>query len=88
MKLKQKINYIAASILVLFIITRPSVANMLLSFLLGGVLPGTNIALPFWAMLSLYLLLMAVIITRSYEKYRPIPTAYGKKRTTRVPKHA
>jgi len=80
MKVKQKINSIALGILVLFVVTRSSVANMILSFLLGGVLPGTNIALPFWAMLCLYLLLMTSLITRSYEKYRSLFPILGHKK--------
>lgn len=73
MKLKQTIDTIAIGIVVLFIITRPAIANAILSFLLGGVLPGVGVVLPFWVMLGVYLLLMTTVITFLYETHHPRP---------------
>jgi len=87
MTIKKKINILAAGILTLFIITRPSIANMILSFLLGGVIPGTNFSLPFWVMLAGYLLLMTAIMTVTYERYRDSPVASKSNTANRLTPH-
>ena len=56
---------IAASTLILLSID--SIANALLGFALAGVVPGTTMVIPFWAMVALWCLVITVITTAYLE---------------------
>ena len=43
------------------------VLNIILSFALTGVIPGTHIVIPYWAMISLYCLAITAIVTPYLE---------------------
>lgn len=51
-------------------------ANALLSFIFGGVIPGTHVAIPYWAMMAAYCMATALIVSR----YLEIGLAYLHKR--------
>lgn len=69
------------------IITQPAILDSVLLFLVTGRIVGTSIAIPFWAMIAIYCILIAVIATRTIESlfsYHTIePTA---KTTPRMPR--
>lgn len=43
--------------------------NMLLNFVLAGVIPGTQYVIPYWIMMGIYCALSALIITIYIEQY-------------------
>lgn len=53
----------AISLFLTMTIVHSEVSIALLNFLLAGVVPGTKIILPFWAMLAIYCLMITTIVT-------------------------
>ncbi len=54
--------------LVLFtLLNISSIANSVVGFLLAGVVPGTTIVIPFWAMVVLWCLAITAVTTRYIE---------------------
>lgn len=58
-------------------LTNGSVMNAILSFVLAGNVPGTNITVPYWLMMSTYSALVAMIITVYVER------GFAKRRLTK-----
>lgn len=69
-------NRLTAAYLLLFVVSRPAVQGSLLGFLFSGIIPGTDIALPFWAMLIFYLVMISIVIAYFFggiRKETPAP---------------
>lgn len=58
------IGLIVAAIVVLF----TELVNIILSFLLTGVVPGTHIVAPYWFMMAVYCALISLIATPYLER--------------------
>lgn len=56
--------------LIFFAVSRPHVQTTLLSLVFSGVIPGTDIVIPFWAMLVIYLLMIVGIVTYFFGGFR------------------
>ncbi len=63
----KKVIITSAILAILIVLSRDAILNSLLLFLFAGVVPGLNIALPFWVMLAFYCLLITSIITLYIE---------------------
>ena len=64
----KKVIITSAILAILVVLSRDVILNSLLLFLFAGVVPGLNIALPFWFMLAFYCLLIAAIVTLYVER--------------------
>lgn len=53
----------AISLALIFVITHDDFASSLINFFIAGVIPGTVISLPFWAMIAMYCLTITAIVT-------------------------
>ena len=51
------------SITAAFTLTHENVPSGVTSFLIAGIIPGTEIALPFWAMMLIYCITISAIVT-------------------------
>jgi hypothetical protein len=65
--MKKLLIVCGGAILILLLAWRQETASALLSLLITGHLPGTSWAIPFWAMMAIYCLLITVIVTRYVE---------------------
>lgn len=66
---KKRLFYVIASILVLGVLLDGAAMNVLLNILIAGVVPGTHLSVPYWAMLTLYCLVITAIATWAVECY-------------------
>jgi len=86
---KRILTYGLLAILVIMVLTQTPLLATLLSLLVMGMVPGTDLAIPFWVMLILYpLLFVAVLYWVSGQKFfigePPRPTTPAPKaKTTR-----
>ena len=69
---------------VLLIIAGGEGMNMLLNFLLAGVVPGTHYVAPYWLMMAVYCALIALLITDAIEPI--LKFIYGQRKTAAVQK--
>ncbi|MGB4762839.1 MAG: hypothetical protein WBP12_05805 [Candidatus Saccharimonas sp.] len=63
MTTKKKVIIGISSIIMLVVLTSNGFVNALIGFLLVGAIPGTNATIPFWAMVTIWCLVIAAIIT-------------------------
>lgn len=81
---KKFIASIIASLAVLILVDGKA-ANILLSFVLVGVVPGTHIVLPYWVMMAGYCTVITLIVAyyleitlKFYYRHKVIPAAKPK----------
>lgn len=63
----KKVIITSAILAIVIVLSRDIILNGLLLFLFAGVIPGLNITLPFWVMLTFYCLLITGIVTLYVE---------------------
>ncbi len=66
--MKQRVIIGIVVFTILVVLPSSHFVNLLLNFFLAGVLPGTQVRLPFWVMMAAYSLVAAAIIARHVEK--------------------
>ena len=66
--MKNRVIIGIAGSLVLIAIINGKVLNLLLSFFLVGVVPGTSYSVPYWLMMVLYCFGITILITYMVEK--------------------
>ncbi len=61
--MKKAVFATISSFVAIVIVTRSDLMLPVLSFLVTGLVPGTNFIVPFWGMMAFYCLLITVIVT-------------------------
>ena len=67
--MKKSIIIAICSFSAILVITHSDILMPLVSFLMTGLIPGTSLVVPFWAMMALYCLAITVIVTLYIEDF-------------------
>jgi hypothetical protein len=67
--MRKKVSIGFGTGVILLIIAGGEGMNIMLNFILAGVIPGTHYAAPFWLMMALYCTIIALVVTDSVEQW-------------------
>ena len=57
-----------ASFIVILAVSNGEIMNAILNLVLVGVIPGTSLSVPYWAMMTIYCLVISLLVTYCVER--------------------
>ena len=75
---KKDLVFVVTSIMLLGVLLDGAAMNLLLNFFIAGVVPGTQLSVPYWAMMTIYCLAITAIATWAIELYFAYRTKHRK----------